>query len=260
MSKPKKDKQPERPLRELLEKHEQKRGMLIAFEGLDGSGKTTQRKLFREWLKSAGHEVVTTKWNSSSLIKPLIQARKAAHSLSPEEFSLLHAADIRHRLETKILPALWQGKTVIADRWFFTALARDAARGLPLDWLLNVYSPIFWPDVVFYFSISLETSQKRLFATRAPKFYQTGQDVTQLVDPFESYKQFVGRVLHEYEALRLIFQFIQVNAETSIYEQHQQIRMLFRQCRRRPWAEWNAEAISDWLARNPQLIEARVGK
>jgi dTMP kinase len=242
-------------IEELLEKHEKKRGLLIAFEGLDGAGKTTQRKLFRQWLKSAGYETVTTKWNSSSLIKPLLQVRKEARSLTPEEFCLLHAADMRHRLETLILPALWQGKTVIADRWFFTALARDGARGLPLNWLLNVYSPVFWPDMVFYFSISLETSRKRLFATRKPKFYQTGQDVTLLEDPFASYLQFMGRVHHEYEALKMIFQFMQVDAEGSIYEQHQHIRLLFRQAQRRPWAEWNTEILEEWLARNPQLTE-----
>jgi dTMP kinase len=260
MPKRKEKKQLKVPIAELLEKHEKKRGLLIAFEGLDGAGKTTQRKLFRQWLKSAGYVTVTTKWNSSSLIKPLLQVRKSARSLTPEEFCLLHAADMRHRLETIILPALWQGKTVIADRWFFTALARDGARGLPLNWLLNVYSPMFWPDIVFYFSVSLETSRKRLFATRRPKFYQTGQDVTQLEDPYDSYRQFVGRVLHEYEALKMIFQFMQVDAESTIYEQHQHVRLLFRQCRRRPWTEWNTEVLEEWLARNPQLLEATGGR
>src|ERR1700674_4117157 len=74
-----------------------RRGLLVAFEGPDGSGKTTQRKLFTAWLEAAGHEVVTTKWNSSDLIKPMIKSRKAIRALGPEEFSLLHAADFRHR-------------------------------------------------------------------------------------------------------------------------------------------------------------------
>ena len=69
----------------------QRRGLLVAFEGPDGSGKTTQRKLFKTWLKSEGYDVVTTKWNSSDLIKPIIKSRKAVRALSPEEFSLLHA-------------------------------------------------------------------------------------------------------------------------------------------------------------------------
>src|SRR6266498_2183520 len=55
-----------------------RRGLLVAFEGPDGSGKTTQRKLFKTWLKSEGYDVVTTKWNSSDLIKPIIKSRKSA--------------------------------------------------------------------------------------------------------------------------------------------------------------------------------------
>src|SRR3954467_15181360 len=94
-----------------------RRGLLIAFEGPDGSGKTTQRKLFKTWLQSEGRDVITTKWNSSDLIKPLVKSRKALRVLSPEEFSLLHAADFRHRVESVILPALWAGKSVIADRF-----------------------------------------------------------------------------------------------------------------------------------------------
>src|SRR5713101_9748147 len=89
-----------------------RRGLLVAFEGPDGSGKTTQRKLFRTWLQSENHDVVTTKWNSSGLIKPLIKVRKTIRVLSAEEFSLLHAADFRHRVETQVLPALWAGRTV----------------------------------------------------------------------------------------------------------------------------------------------------
>src|SRR5881296_946591 len=68
------------------------RGRLIAFEGPDGSGKTTQRKLFKEWLVGEGYDVVTTKWNSSKLIKPIIKARKNIRSINQQEFCLLHAA------------------------------------------------------------------------------------------------------------------------------------------------------------------------
>ena len=111
----------------LLREREADRGLLIAFEGPDGFGKTTQRKLFTRWLESQGHRVVTTKWASSPLVKPLLKVRKQARALSPEEFCLLQAADLRYRLEQEILPALWSGATVVADRYLFTSLARDAA-------------------------------------------------------------------------------------------------------------------------------------
>lgn len=236
----------------LINAQEPKRGVLIAFEGPDGSGKTTQRKLFKSWLESEGHDVVTTKWNSSPLVKPLVKARKAARALSPEEFSLLHAADFRYRLENDILPALWAGKTVIADRYLFTALARDAARGLDLHWLLEAYSPLFWPDIVYYFSVSPETSGRRIAAERLPNFYEAGQDITGIEDPLESYQQFISKVVRQYEYLALIFQFITVDAEQAIYHQHSKIRTLFKSCQSRAWAERNQEALIDWLRNSPE--------
>ena len=227
-----------------------RRGLLVAFEGPDGSGKTTQRKLFKTWLKSEGYEVVTTKWNSSPLIKPIIKSRKAVHALSPEEFSLLHGADFRHRVEQVILPALWEGKLVIADRFLFTGLARDVARGLDLDWVLRLYQPLLWPDLVFYFAVSPITSGKRVTATRMPSFYEAGQDITDVDDPVESYQRFIARVIREYESLALIFNFITVDAEQSIAEQHRKIRELFIEGQRRPWPLWNVDAVAEWLALN----------
>jgi dTMP kinase len=224
------------------------RGLLVAFEGPDGSGKTTQRKLFKTWLKSEGYEVVTTKWNASDLIKPIIKSRKAVRALSPEEFSLLHAADFRHRVEHVILPALWAGKLVIADRFLFTGLARDVARGLDLDWVLKLYQPLLWPDLVFYFAVSPATSRQRVTATRTPSFYEAGQDVTAVEDPVESYKQFIARVIREYESLALIFNFLTVDAEQSIGDQHLTIRRLFREGEQRTWSDRNLDAVADWLA------------
>ena len=225
-----------------------RRGFLVAFEGPDGSGKTTQRKLFKTWLKSEGVDVVTTKWNSSDLVKPIIKSRKTARALSPEEFSLLHAADFRHRVEHAILPALWEGKLVIADRFLFTGLARDVARGLDLDWVLKLYQPLLWPDLVFYFAVSPDTSGRRVSATRTPNFYEAGRDITDLDDPVESYHRFVTRVIREYESLAVIFNFITVDAEQSMSQQHYQLRQLFKAGERRPWSEWNVDAVAEWLS------------
>lgn len=233
--------------RERFTDRTRKRGLLIAFEGPDASGKTTQRKLFKTWLKSEGHDVVTTKWNSSDLIKPIIKSRKAVRALSPEEFSLLHGADFRHRVEQVILPALWDGKLVLADRFLFTGLARDVARGLDLDWVLKLYEPLLWPDLVFYFAASPVTSGKRVTATRLPGYYEAGQDVTDVIDPVESYQRFIARVIREYESLALIFNFITVDAEQSIGEQHRRIRELFLEGQRREWSTWNVDAVAEWL-------------
>ena len=231
-----------------FEQRSPRRGLLVAFEGPDGSGKTTQRKLFKTWLKAEGYDVVTTKWNSSDLIKPMIKSRKAIHALSPLEFSLLHAADFRHRVEKVVLPALWDGKLVIADRFLFTGLARDVARGLDFDQVLKLYQPLLWPDLVFYFSVSPRTSQQRIAASRTPSYYEAGQDVTDIDEPTASYERFIGRVIREYDSLALIFQFVTVDAEQSIHDQHREIRRLFREGEARPWSDWNLDAIVEWLA------------
>jgi dTMP kinase len=238
-------------LTRLLRARESSRGLLVAFEGADGAGKTTQRKLFRTWLESEGHTVLTSEWSSSSFVRPLIKARKKIHALGPEEFCLLHAADFRHRLEHEILPALWRGTCVIADRYLFTGLARDASRGLPFDRVMRIYTPVFWPDLVFYFSVSPDTSSRRVAADRAPSYYESGQDVTGIADPLASYHAFIDRVMREYDNLALIFEFVTVNAEKSIYDQHRMVREMFQQNRRRPWAEWNRQAVREWLRDHP---------
>ena len=224
-----------------------RRGLLVTFEGPDGSGKTTQRKLFKTWLKSEGYDVTTTKWNDSALIKPIIKGRKATRTLSGEEFSLLHAADFRHRVEQKVLPALWDGTLVLADRFFFTALARDVARGLEHDWVRRLYEPFLWPDIVFYFSISPKTSSERVSALRTPNYYEAGQDVTRVDDATESYQRFITRVIEEYTALAKTHSFITIDAEQPIGEQHHTIRRLFREGEEKAWRAENVDAFAEWF-------------
>ena len=244
-----------RTLKQLIAEREGTRGLLIAFEGPDGSGKTTQRRLLKTWLESEGHDVVSTRWASSPLVQPLLKARKKIRTLSTQEYSLLHAVDFRHRIETSILPALWAGQTVLADRYLFTALARDAARGLDLDWLLHAYTPLLWPDLVIYFSMTPEDSQRRIASTRSPHFYEAGQDVTGLDDPLASYGQFIDRVVTEYENLAVIFKFVTVDAGDAVYRQHTRVRELVESVAKRPWTDFSKDAVEEWL-RNPQATRA----
>ena len=239
-----------------LQAHDKTRGLLIAFEGPDGSGKTTQRKLLKTWLESQGRQVVTTRWASSPLVKPLLKSRKRLKALSVEEYSLLHAIDFRHRIETTILPALCSGKTVLADRYLFTALARDAARGLDLDWLLRAYSPLLWPDLVLYFSMAPQDSSRRIASTRAPHFYEAGQDVTGLDDPLASYGRFIERVVTEYKNLSLIFQIVEVDASDAVYRQHTRVRAIVERTRKRSWTTHSKDAVEEWLSKAPRPADS----
>jgi dTMP kinase len=244
-------------LKQLIDRRDKSRGLLIAFEGADGSGKTTQRKLLKRWLQSHGKTVVSTRWASSPLVKPLLRVRKKIRALSPLEYSLLHAIDFRHRVETEVLPALWAGKTVLADRYLFTALARDAARDIELDWLLHAYEPLLWPDLVLYFSIRPHVSSRRVAATRRPRFYEAGQDITGIDDPLASYQRFIDRVIREYDNLATIFKFITVDAEEPVYRQHQHVRGLVEHAKKRPWSEFSMHAVSEWLQHVPTSGEGQ---
>ena len=112
---------------------------------------------------------------------------------------------------------------------------------------MKLYQPLLWPDLVFYFAVSPLTSGRRVTAMRTPNFYEAGQDVTHVEDPVESYQHFISRIIREYESLALIFNFITVDAEQSIGEQHRRIRELFREGERRAWSHWNADAVAEWL-------------
>jgi dTMP kinase len=242
-------------LETVIARRDKTRGLLIALEGPDGSGKTTQRKLLKTWLQSRGQPVVSTRWGASPLVKPLIQVRKRIRALSPLEYSLLHAIDFRHRVETEVLPALWAGRTVLADRYLFAGLARDAARGIELDWLLHAYSPLLWPDLVLYFAMPPHVSSRRIAATRQPRFYESGQDVTGIEDPLDSYRRFIDRVIREYDNLATIFKFVTVNAETAVYRQHQQVRGHVERARKRPWPEYSTDAVAEWLRHDVAAYE-----
>jgi len=203
------------------------KGLLIAFEGPDGSGKTTQHKLFKSWLRSQFQDVVTTKWNSSPVFKPIIKARKAARTLNPLAYAVLHAADFWHRYETIVQPALQEGKVVLADRYVFTGLARDVARGKDRNWCASLYANARKPDLVFYFDAPVEVCASRIAAGRDFKFYEAGQDVTGEADALQSYLNFTPSIVAEYKRLHEQFGFAIVDAKLPVYEQHRFIRQTF---------------------------------
>src|SRR5438034_8334105 len=186
-------------------------GLVIGFAGMEGSGKTTQRNLLRAWLENNGEDVIVSKWNSSPLFKDLIKAKKRAHLLNPINYAVLHAADFRHRLETVIRPSLREGKIVLADRYIFTGITRDVARGIDRNWTINLYSSARKPDLVFYFCAPPDLLAMRITAYRELKFYEAGQDVTGLRDSRESYLHVAPKVLQEYVSLHGAFGLILVD-------------------------------------------------
>lgn len=137
------------------------RPRLIVLEGIDLSGRTTQVQLLLDWLLAQHYYVTTTAWRTSPLISDLLARARTATLLRPLSYSMLYAADHIDRTQHVIRPALERGEIVLADRYLYTAFARDTARGLDAAWVQNLYRDSVQPDAVFYLHISPEEAVKR---------------------------------------------------------------------------------------------------
>ena len=120
---------------------------MIAVEGMDGSGKSTQAMLLFNWIRALGLPVHHTEWNSSPVVAAATKAGKDSKRLKPQTFHLIHAADFADRWSKQIEPMLEVGGIVICDRYKFTAMARDGARGVDRKTIESNYSFAREPDV-----------------------------------------------------------------------------------------------------------------
>ena len=203
-------------------------GKLIIVEGIDGSGKSTQLLLLHKWLESKGHKVFFTEWNSSELVKDTTKRGKKNKSLTPTAFSLLHATDFASRLYHEILPPLKAGMLVLADRYMYTAFARDVVRGVSSEWVRKLYSFSIKPDMAFYFKVPIEVAISRLLGgTRGQfKYYEAGMDMNLSQDVTESFRTFQSRILAQYDKIVDEYQLITLDATKDIAKQQDAMRRL----------------------------------
>jgi dTMP kinase len=203
------------------------RGKLIIVEGIDGSGKSTQLSLLSRWLRSSGYAVAFSEWNSSPLVHDTTRRGKKKEMFTPATFSLLHATDFADRTERYILPLMRAGAIVCADRYAFTAFARDVARGVDRQWVRNLYRFAIRPNLAFYFRTPLEVAISRILGGRdALKHYEAGMDLGLSQDVVESFRVFQGRILEEYEAMTEEMGFHVIDATQSIEDQQKQMRAI----------------------------------
>ena len=202
-------------------------GRLIAVEGLDGSGKSTQIYLLKRWLELQGHKVYFSEWNSSEIVKSATSKGKKRELLSPTTFSLIHATDFADRYERHLVPLLRAGYLVLCDRYIFTAYARDTVRGCPPEWVRGVYNFAALPDLTFFFKASLEVSLNRILDGRPQlKYFEAGMDLRLSTDPYESFRIFQGRILEQYLAMSAEFKFTVIDANQSVEDQQNLVREL----------------------------------
>ena len=202
-------------------------GKLIIVEGIDGSGKSTQLQLLQKWLGSLNYRVFFTEWNSSALVNELIKRGKKKNLLTPATFSILHATDFADRFAPLIMPPLKAGMIILADRYIYTAFARDAVRGVGRDWIRDLYGFAIKPDLALYFKVPIEVSLKRILTGRPTlKFHEAGMDLGLSEDPKESFRIFQTRILDEYASLTTEYGLTTIDASQSILKQQAAVREL----------------------------------
>lgn len=189
--------------------------MFIAFEGLDGSGSTTQAKLLAERLEKAGKSVFLTKepTTDTPLGKLIREALQHKWKVSPEGFQLLFSADRAEHLKNEIEPALEEGGIVISDRYFLSTLAYG---GLNVDikWLKELNKNFIQPDLTFLLKLSPEECLKRITNRGTEvEFFEKKEKLEKIWTNYE-------KVAQEYENIYV------VEADRSIEVIEQQIEKI----------------------------------
>ena len=209
---------------------EQYSGKLVVLEGTDGVGRSLQAEMLKHWLEVEGYGVVVTEWKSSSLISNAIDKAKSKNALNTVTFSLLYATDLADRMNRVIIPALKSGFVVIADRYYYTAFARDVVRGAEAAWVRKLYGFAPEPDLVFYLRMPIEDLLKRIITSRGGlDFYESGRDIGMSTDLYQSFKLYQSKIVHEYEKMIDEYQFKVIDAAA----QPQQVQKVLRTSVRR---------------------------
>ena len=207
-------------------------GHLIVVEGTDGVGRSTQIELLRPWLELEGYAVSNTGWTRSPLLHETINEAKAGHQLTVTTFSLLYAADFADRLEHEILPALQAGFIVIADRYMYTAFARNTAMGADLAWTRDLFGMALVPDLVLYLDIEVETLIPRVVQGKGMDYWESGMHLALGTDLFDSFQRYQRSLIEEYRRLAREFGFVTIDAHRSIDDVQNELRThIFRYLR-----------------------------
>ncbi len=200
------------------------KGRLIAIEGTDGVGRSTHIELLQEWLEVQGYGVVTTGWTRSNLMSKTIEMAKQGNILDRWSFSLLYATDFADRLEHQIIPALRSGFIVLADRYIYTAFARDTVRSGDRQWIRDVFGFAVVPDLVCYLRIDVDTLVLRVIESKGMNFWESGMDMRLGSDLYDSFKKYQSLLIEEFDKMAEEFGFEVVDARKPPEEIQEALR------------------------------------
>ncbi len=202
-------------------------GRLIVVEGADGSGRSTEVMLLKEWLEIEGHAVVDTGLRRSTLVAEEIDHAKQGHTLGATTMALLYAVDFADQLENKIVPALAAGSTVLADRYVYTLMARAVVRGASRDWARRLYGFALVPDLVVFLDARPEILLHRAISKYGSlDYWESGMDLSLSRDLFESFFLYQDKLSKEFEWVGTEYGFHRVDANRNPEQVHADVRAL----------------------------------
>src|SRR6266508_679439 len=188
------------------------KGKLIAIEGPDGVGRSTHIESLQEWLEVQGYGVLTTGWTRSELMAKTIASAKQGNILDPWSYSLLYATDFADRLEHQVIPALRSGFIVLADRYIYTAFARNIIRGCDRQWIRDVFGFAIVPDLTCYLRIDVDTLALRVIESKGMNYWESGMDMRMGADLYDSFKKDQGMIIEEFDKIAEEFGFQVIDA------------------------------------------------
>jgi dTMP kinase len=176
-------------------------GKLVVIEGTDGTGRSTQASMLREWLEVQGYGVIDTGWTRSKLVGQAITDAKQGHSLNRLTYCLMYATDLADRMEYQIIPALKSGFIVLADRYIYTAIARGIVRGADPDWLRDLYGFAVVPDLVCYLQLGVKELIPRVLSTGKINYWESGMDMNYGDDLYDSFVSYQGALIEQFDRM-----------------------------------------------------------
>jgi dTMP kinase len=195
------------------------KGRLIVIEGPDASGRSTQITILTSKLEADGHAVLNSGLRRSELISQGILEAKRNFVLGKRTISLFYAADFADQLENKIIPALRSGYVVLADRYIYTLMARDAVRGISIRWSHNLFGFAMKPHLVFYLDVDPNELVHRVFQKNSSlDYYESGADLGLSDNMLKSFLIYQSLLAKQFRKMQKKYGLIPINGNRSILE------------------------------------------
>jgi dTMP kinase len=191
-------------------------GRLVVIEGTDSVGRSTQLNRLRPWLESSGYAVINTEMTRSELVGAGLKQAKEGHTLGPTTLNLFYATDFVDRFESQILPALRAGFVVLTDRYIYSLIARALVRGADPRWIRSIYGLSLKPDVTFYLRVGVDELIPRVLQRGGFDYWESGMDMRLGDDLFESFVNYQNRLIEQFDAMSLEYDFRVIDASQPI--------------------------------------------